>query len=35
VGADGATKPQITQTDSLDDVIRASNGAFCGLASAF
>ncbi len=35
VGADGQTKPQITQKDSLDDVIRASNGAFLGLASAF
>jgi general secretion pathway protein G len=35
VGANGATKPQITQKDSIDDVIRASNGAFYGLASAF
>ena len=35
MGADGKTKPQITQKDSLDDVIRASNGAFIGLASAF
>ena len=35
VGADGVSKPQITQKDSLDDVIRASNGAFLGLASTF
>jgi general secretion pathway protein G len=35
MGADGKTKPQITQKDSLDDVIRASNGTFVGLASDF
>ena len=35
VGADGATKSQITQKDSLDDVIRASNGTYVGLASKF
>ena len=35
VGADGKSKPQITQKDSVDDVIRASNGAFVGLASDF
>lgn len=34
-GADGLSKPQITQKDSLDDVLRASNGAFVGLASDF
>ncbi len=34
-GADGQSKPQITQKLSLDDVIRASNGAYIGLASAF
>ena len=34
-GADGLSKHQITQKDSLDDVLRASNGAFVGLASAF
>ena len=34
-GADGQSKPQITQTLSVDDVIRASNGAFVGLASDF
>lgn len=35
MGADGKTKPQITQKDSLDDVIRASNGGFIGVASGF
>lgn len=35
VGADGQTKPQITQKDSLDDVIRASNGAYIGLSTGF
>ena len=35
MGADGQTQPQITQKDSLDDVIRASNGAYIGLASGF
>lgn len=34
-GVDGQSKPQITQRLSLDDVIRASNGAFVGLASDF
>ena len=34
-GADGQSKPQITQKLSLDDVIRASNGAYVGLASDF
>ena len=34
-GADGVSKPQITQKDSLDDVIRASNGAYVGVASGF
>ncbi len=34
-GADGKSKPQITQKSSLDDVIRASNGAYVGLASGF
>ena len=33
LGKDGVTKPQITQKDSLDDVIRAHDGAFIGLAS--
>jgi general secretion pathway protein G len=35
IGPDGVTKPQITQHDSLDDVIRASNGGYVGLASGF
>ena len=35
VGADGATKAQITQKDSVDDVIRASNGGYVGLAAGF
>lgn len=35
MGADGLSKPQITQKESLDDVIRASNGAYLGLASNF
>ena len=34
-GADGVSKAQITQKDSLDDVIRASNGAYVGLATGF
>ena len=34
-GTDGQSKSQITQKVSLDDVIRASNGAFVGLASDF
>jgi general secretion pathway protein G len=34
-GADGQSKSQITQKLSLDDVIRASNGSFVGLASDF
>jgi general secretion pathway protein G len=35
LGADGVTAKQITQRASVDDVIRASNGAFVGLAAAF
>lgn len=35
LGPDGETKPQVTQKDSLDDVIRASNGAFVGVAADF
>jgi general secretion pathway protein G len=35
VGPDGKTKSQITQKDSVDDVIRASNGGYVGLASGF
>ena len=35
IGADGVSKMPITQKESLDDVIRASNGAYVGLASDF
>jgi general secretion pathway protein G len=35
MGPDGITKSQITQKDSVDDVIRASNGGYVGLASGF
>jgi general secretion pathway protein G len=35
LGKDGVSKPQITQKESLDDVIRAHDGAFIGLASNF
>ena len=35
LGKDGVSKPQITQKESLDDVIRAHDGAFIGLASDF
>ena len=35
VGQDGQTALPITQRVSQDDVIRASNGAYYGLASAF
>jgi general secretion pathway protein G len=35
VGPDGQTKPQITQKDSLDDVIRANDGVFIGVAADF
>ena len=34
-GPDGVSKPQITQKDSLDDILRASNGAFVGIAANF
>jgi len=35
MGPDGKTKPQITQQDSVDDILRASNGQFIGIAAAF
>ena len=35
LGPDKKTKPQISQKDSLDDVIRASDGAFVGTAASF
>jgi general secretion pathway protein G len=31
-GRDGQTKTQITNKDSLDDIIRANDGGFVGLA---
>ena len=35
VGKDGVTKKQISQRDSLDDVLRANDGRFVDLASKF
>ena len=35
MGKNGVFKPQLTQKDSLDDIVRARDGAFVGLASAF
>jgi general secretion pathway protein G len=32
LGKDGRTRPQISQRDSEDDIIRASNGRFVGKA---
>lgn len=34
-GKNGVFKTQVSQTDSLDDVIRARNGAYIGLAADF
>lgn len=34
-GKNGTFKPQISQKDSLDDIIRARDGAFIGLAEDF
>ena len=34
-GPDGQSKAQIADKDSVDDVIRASNGGYVGLASGF
>jgi len=34
-GPDGASQSQITQQDSLDDVLRAGNGSFIGVAASF
>jgi general secretion pathway protein G len=33
MGKDGKTKPKTTDKDSFDDIIRANNGTFVGLAS--
>jgi general secretion pathway protein G len=35
MGKDGLTKLQITQKESLDDVIRINDGQYIGLASGF
>jgi general secretion pathway protein G len=35
MGKDGVTKMQITQKDSVDDIIVAGDGGFVGLASDF
>lgn len=35
MGPDGVTKSQVTQKDSVDDVIRAGNGSYVGPASGF
>lgn len=35
LGKDGVSKPQLTHRDSLDDIVRARDGAFVGLASDF
>jgi len=35
MGKDGVTKSQVSNQDSLDDVIRARDGQFIGLASDF
>lgn len=35
MGPNGVSKAQITQKDSVDDVIRASNGGYVGIASGF
>ena len=35
LGRDGLTKPQISQRESADDIIRANNGRFTGRASDY
>jgi general secretion pathway protein G len=35
VGKDGVSKTQLTNKESLDDIVRARDGAFVGLASNF
>lgn len=35
MGRDGRTKPQVSQKDSVDDVIRANNGRYVGLAQNY
>ena len=34
-GKNGVYKPQVSQKDSLDDIIRARNGAYVGIAEDF
>ena len=35
MGRDGVSRTQISNKDSLDDIIRANDGGFVGLASDF
>lgn len=35
VGKDGVSKTQLTNKESLDDIVRASDGAYIGLAANF
>jgi len=35
LGKDGVSKPQLTNKESLDDIVRANDGAFVGLASDY
>jgi general secretion pathway protein G len=35
VGKDGVSKTQLTNRDSLDDIVRANDGAYVGLASKY
>ena len=35
LGPDGKSKPQVTQKDSVDDIIRANSGKFVGVAADF
>lgn len=35
LGPDGVSKTQLTQKDSLDDIVRARDGGYVGLASEF
>lgn len=35
LGKDGRTKPQVSQKDSVDDIIRASNGRYIGKAADY
>jgi general secretion pathway protein G len=35
LGQDGVSKTQLTNRDSLDDIVRANDGAYVGLASKY